>query len=826
VIADCLSFASVCVCSSSVHSHEQLLGRLQDRFAASQHGGKACVVSGSAGSGKTHLAERFLDSLPTSVPRLRGKGCQTGVAPLLPICEAIRSHEHGGNLDRLRAVAEEYARAIPLLEDVVDPPLRARSRAAAREVIPSETFTFVALSRLLASFEGQQTPVLFVDDIQWIDASSTAFLGWFAGQIHEHRVFLLLTRRLNGEVDERTQALLDTLHAGDHTLELSVDGLSRPEQLELIRTQLDGTVELDDEDLAWLETSSQAKPYYLRELVRLLCDRGDFVQDGAVWRLRERPQEAIIPPSLQRYVRQRILATEPRPVAGEVIQLAACIGTTFDSRIIADTLGEPLRRITGVLEQIAERTELIRRQARTSVFCFEHDLTREAVLAEVPKEMHERLAAGLVTRGAAPSLVAYQFEAAGNQASAATWYMDAASQALDDSHFQAAEQYARDADRLLAALGLPIHDDHRIAAAAAIGRALFGAERYPEVIDVLQPREARIDGIAAVPLRHLLGRAAARLPDVESHRRSVIHLRAALDALADGDEHGTRAAIWTDLVNSHDILGHHAESKAAYRTAIAAAKRANDSRALVRLMRLSCIFWQPEKVITTITRAVRMAKRLRLNHEIGLCENNLGCAYWAMSELDRAYDHFGRADEQLEQLGGYRRDTPLNNLGIVHVVKRELDRGRELLLQALAKTCDPHSELFISSNLAVVEAMAGDLAGSEARLRAAVATADETGDPFFRDCLRHNLANVLLELGRAEEAISVVRACPPHHSHGDESLVAAKRARLLVRALEMMGGHVPTSLRSQSALLDRTTKPQAWLYRMDWYLVDIEFWED
>jgi len=110
-----------------VDSHEQVLGRLHHQFEASNQEGTACVVSGSPGSGKTYLAERFLGNLPTTVPRLRGKGRQTGVTPLLPICEAIRSHEHGGNLDQLRAVAEEYVDAIPLLKDVLGPLLRARA---------------------------------------------------------------------------------------------------------------------------------------------------------------------------------------------------------------------------------------------------------------------------------------------------------------------------------------------------------------------------------------------------------------------------------------------------------------------------------------------------------------------------------------------------------------------------------------------------------------------------------------------------------------------------------------------------------------------------
>lgn len=814
-----------------VDSHEQVLGRLHHQFEASNQEGTACVVSGSPGSGKTYLAERFLGNLPTTVPRLRGKGRQTGVTPLLPICEAIRSHEHGGNLDQLRAVAEEYVDAIPLLKDVLGPLLRARARtvdtrSTLREVIPSETFTFVALSRLLASFEGRAPPVLFVDDIQWIDASSTAFLGYFASQIRARRVFLLLTRRANGHVDERTRALLDTLQRdmGGRALELSIGGLSRTEQLHLVHSVV-GPVDLSDEDLDWLNASSQGKPYYLREVVRLLLDRGELVREGAAWQLRAHPRVTIVPPSLQQYIRHRIQAvTGPLPDAGEIVQFAACLGTTFDARVLAEALNQPIRKLAGVLELVEQHTGLIHRDGRSTIFNFDHDLTREAVLADLgdlATEVHERLGNVLAARGAAASMVAFQFEAAGNPMSASTWALAAANQSLQDSHFQTALQHSRNADRLLAGLGLPASHERRIETALATGRALFGAERYQDVVTELEARASR-----SVPILHLLGRAAARLPERESYRDSVAYLHAALAALPEQGEEGLRAEIWTDLVNSHDILGHHAESRAAYRTAIAIAKQASDSRTLVRLMRLSCIFWQPEKVIETIERALVVAKRLHLSHEIALCENNLGSAYWAIADLERARTHFTQSDRRLEALGGYRRDTPLNNLGILHIVTGDFDRARGFLEMALHKSCDPHSALFIQSNLGVLEAISGDLAASEARLRSAVVIADASGDVFFQDCLRHNLANLLLELGQPGEALDVAQGCSLHHSHGDELLVAGKRARLLVRAFEAMGLDVPDELRIQSAVLDRTTKPQAWLYRSPWYITDIEFWED
>jgi predicted ATPase len=372
-----------------LQSHGQIAQVLHDRFLASEQGGMVCVMSGSPGSGKTSLARRFLQELPEDTPRLRGKGLQSGVAPLLPICEAIRSYQHGSNYDQLRAAAEEYAVSVPILKEVLGPLVRARTRTLEtssdlRQVIPPETFTFVVLSRLIAALEGAKTPVLFVDDIQWLDASSLAFLGYFASQIRERQVFLLLVRRQNGHVDRQTQSLLESLRrdVGDSAVELVVGGLSREEQIELVKSML-GPVCLDDAQLAWLEASSQAKPYYLRELINLLRERGSLVKDGGVWRLVEQGR-IVVPPSLNQYIEARLArATDLNPLIRDIIQYGACAGTSFDARVVAAAMGEPARLVGNLLQIIERETGLIQRLGQTTCFTFDHDLTREAVLTEL-----------------------------------------------------------------------------------------------------------------------------------------------------------------------------------------------------------------------------------------------------------------------------------------------------------------------------------------------------------------------------------------------------------------------------------------------------------
>jgi Flp pilus assembly protein TadD len=159
-------------------------------------------------------------------------------------------------------------------------------------------------------------------------------------------------------------------------------------------------------------------------------------------------------------------------------------------------------------------------------------------------------------------------------------------------------------------------------------------------------------------------------------------------------------------------------------------------------------------------------------------------------------------------------------------MRGQSERAEELLHQALERSYDPHSRIFIRSNLAVIAAIRSRRDEAISLLRGLLGDADATGDLFYQDTVRYNLASALLASGQADESLQIATACPPHHVTSDDSLVAGKRARLVARILTALGREVDAGLRESMAVLDRTTKPQAWLYRYEWELADIEFWED
>jgi tetratricopeptide (TPR) repeat protein len=814
-----------------------MLRRLRLQFGAAKEGGGACIVNGSAGAGKTFLAEQFLGDLPTGVPRLKGRGLQSGVAPFLPICDALGSFKSGENLDRLGTLVEEYVGVLPFLKTALAPILRARRRTShtrdsVRELVPSEAYAFAALTDLLEALRGSQRLVLFLDDLQWLDAATMGFLGYLVAAARKPQVFLLLTKRVNGKEDAQLSSLLETLRRelGSRILELSLGILTPDEQLRVIRSIL-GPVDLSPQDLRWLETCSQGRPYYLREVVELFRDDGRLARIGGTWKLQCETNVPVLAPSLARNIGARIVRVlDGDELAHKAVRYGACAGTLFDAQLIAEALGEPTERIGSLLGSLQRSTGLIQRDGRTTKFRFDHDLTREAIhleMGEFALEIHGKLAALLASKADAPAeQVAYQYSQAEDHRAAGEWYLRGSDRAAAISLFDVAQKCAELADRELEHAHLTVDSTERIRSAVSIGRALVGGELYDDATEFIETRLEELPNIALPDLHHLLGRAMARLADDSKHHASVAHLRTAIQTLAPDTKDELRVAILTDLVYAYDAVGDRAASQASFREAIRTAQAAGLSAALVRLQRLTCIFWQPEKVVEAIEAALKIARREHLSYEVALCENNLGSAYFALRELARATEHYEKSDAALKKLGEYRRDTPLNNIGVVHLAEGRFEQAREFFSTARVLCLDAHSRLFIGSNMAVVDALTDRLSQAIESLEALVRTADAAGDLFYRDCLRHNLANALLEAGQPEKAISVATACPPHLTTSDEILVEGKRALLLGRAYEAAGRAIPSEVTEQVTRLDRTTKPHAWLYRLPWYYIDIEFWED
>ncbi|MBR7838801.1 AAA family ATPase [Actinospica durhamensis] len=200
--------------------------------------GRSVVVFGSAGVGKTRLAEEFLRrAAPGGVPRVRATA--SAAAARVP----------------LGAIAH----LLPAGVDLADP-----VRGFAQ----------------VASVLGGSGParVVMVDDLHWLDAASAILLRQLldAGSIR-----LIGTVRAGEPVNEAVELLC----ADDAVCRIDLAAFSLPQVEQVVRAALGGVV--GRQTVRRLHDSSGGNALYLRELVSGALAAGALASDGEIWELAE-----------------------------------------------------------------------------------------------------------------------------------------------------------------------------------------------------------------------------------------------------------------------------------------------------------------------------------------------------------------------------------------------------------------------------------------------------------------------------------------------------------------------------------------------------------
>jgi DNA-binding CsgD family transcriptional regulator len=283
---------------------EALVGRqaelvaIEEFVARVDSGPRALFLEGEAGIGKTrlwkcgaeHARERGFRVLST---RPGGAEVQLAFAGLADLLDGVFSEALPG-LPRPQRRALKVAL---LLEEPGAGPPDDRAVAAA----------FLGALRLLA----QGGPVLVaVDDVQWLDASSTRVLEFACRRLDAEPVGLLATVRIAPE--ERRPDELARAFGDDRVERLGVGPLTVAALYELVRVHLDFA--LSRPVLLQVHEGSRGNPFFALELVRALRRAGVEAAPG---------EPLPVPASLRELVEAR-LSQLPR-AAGETLRLASAL---------------------------------------------------------------------------------------------------------------------------------------------------------------------------------------------------------------------------------------------------------------------------------------------------------------------------------------------------------------------------------------------------------------------------------------------------------------------------------------------------------------------
>ena len=243
---------------------ERELTALRDAVTSAAFGrAQAVVLAGEAGAGKSRLVRALVDDLPQPEALVLRAQCVDLGGPGLPYLALV---------DLARAV-QAAAAGDPELTRVLDrapfvsglaEPNTAPQDETADESRPLQLFD--AMAALLGELGRVRGPVVVaIEDLQWLDSSSSTFLRFLLSRMSSERLAVVATVRTDGVAARpRVRALLSELGRLPTVRRLDLDPFTAAEAAELLEL-LDG-VPVGVQLAAEVARRTRGNPYYIQAL--------------------------------------------------------------------------------------------------------------------------------------------------------------------------------------------------------------------------------------------------------------------------------------------------------------------------------------------------------------------------------------------------------------------------------------------------------------------------------------------------------------------------------------------------------------------------------
>jgi len=439
--------------------------------------GTLAVVGGESGVGKTFVASEIARRAHRRKLRTVVGGCapmagtvstatERGGRPLNPLrglLQAIADHcvEKGPAATR-RILGEQGPYLVPYeaaLAPLVGPIDAARIEGdlpspAARERLLD------CLMGVVSRFVEEGALVLIIDDLQWADELTLAFLTLLAGTLAERNAVVVIGIYRSEEVIPPLESLIA---AAEHRIKLSRLG---QQDIDRLASDMLAPEPAPAPLVRFLADVSEGNPFFAAEYLRFLVGKGHLRREGGQWTLAEgaATEQALRalpdPRSLTGLIRRRleVLAPETR----SLIEVASVLGREVNDGLLATISG--LRGVdfqTALVEAVDREVMELAGGGRHR---FVHDKLREVSYAGMSSDrrisLHKTAAQTIEALGEEggdraerfPTL-AHHYREAGDPRKALEYAEKAAQISVDTCSYGEAIAYLRDALRLDADLG-------------------------------------------------------------------------------------------------------------------------------------------------------------------------------------------------------------------------------------------------------------------------------------------------------------------------------------------------------------------------------------
>lgn len=386
------------------------------------------LLGGEAGIGKTRLAEELTDwarrlEATTAVAACYAAESQLAFGP-------VTGWLNGFDLADLAPVwRDELARLLPQLATPGTPP---PALSPGTESWQKGRF-YEALAQAIF---GQKQPIcLRLEDIQWCDTETLAWLSYLLRAGDGHRLLMVATWRQE-EIGEPFQETLLRWRQQEYLLEIDLPRLNAAETAELATALLEQPI--PDELAATLYSQTEGNPLFIVEMIRSsLGSHAAADGEAALNALLDNLTPATgttparLPPKIQAVLRSRLaqLSAETR----RLLDVAAVIGRSFTTDILWQASGVSEDEMVMAVDEMWRRQ--IVRDREAGEYDFSHNKLRQVAYDTLSparrRWLHGRVAQALVASNSAKPLypagrIAFHYEAAGQATQAFDYHRQAA----------------------------------------------------------------------------------------------------------------------------------------------------------------------------------------------------------------------------------------------------------------------------------------------------------------------------------------------------------------------------------------------------------------
>jgi predicted ATPase/class 3 adenylate cyclase len=359
--------------------------------------GQVAAVRAEAGVGKTRLVHEFLGALKAQTWRvLEGRAfAYERAASYLPVVELLRAYFELDARDPAPRVAEKVAATLRDLDagfgDAVAPILSLLDALPADD--PFRAFdarerrqrVLDALTQVLLKESERQPLMLVLQNLQWIDTETQAFLDTFLDRLGPARILLL--------VDYRPEYEHDWAERPGFT-QITLDPLPPAALDELLRALLGdhrGLRALRD----LLIQRSNGNPFFLEELVRTLAETQVLVGERGAYRLAGELGALQVPATVQAVLAARIDRLEHDEKI--LLQSSAVIGSEVPQALLEAIAEVPAHGVGRALANLEGAGFLYQASLFPDVvYRFKSALTRDVAYASLLRNQRRLLHAKIV----------------------------------------------------------------------------------------------------------------------------------------------------------------------------------------------------------------------------------------------------------------------------------------------------------------------------------------------------------------------------------------------------------------------------------------------